>query len=85
MPLLVEAAEDAGGEVVGQGEHVVGAEDDAHALGIERVAIAQPGVGQGPLRGGHAHLRLAAHDLQALANRLFLLAFQRAEVVDRRR
>ena len=85
LPSASDAALDAGGEVLGQREHVVGAEDDARPLGIERLAVAQAGVGQRPLGGGHAHLRFAAHDLEALANRLFLFALQRAEVVDRRR
>ena len=42
----------------------------------------QAGVGQGQLGRGHPHLTLAAHHLQPLADRLFLLLFQRAEVVD---
>ena len=42
----------------------------------------QPGVGQGQLGRGDAHLALAAHHLQPLADGLFLFLFQGAEVVD---
>ena len=79
--LLVEAWQDALGELVGRAEHVVGAEADAGPLGIG-LARPQAGVGQGQLGGGHAHLALAAHHLQPLADGLLLLFFQGAEVVD---
>ena len=65
----------------GIAEHVIDAEADAGPLRVG-LAQAQPGVGQRPLGRGHAHLALAAHHLQALADRLFLLLVQRAEVVD---
>ena len=51
------------------------------AVRVDRPGL-QGGVGQRQLGHGHAHLTLAAHHLQPLADRLLLLFLQRAEVVD---
>ncbi len=80
-PSLVETLHDPVGELLGHGEHVVGAEGDARAVRVERAEF-QAGVGQGPLGGGHAHLTLAAHHLQALADGFLLFLVQGAKVVD---
>ena len=72
---------DAGGEILRQCEHVVGAEDAAEPLrGMVRHGGAA--VMEGPLRGRHRHLAFAAHHLAAFADRLFSLAVEGAEVVD---
>ncbi len=74
---------DAGAELLGHGEHVVGPENAAGAVGIVLAAAdGQGGIGHGQLSRGDAHLAFAAHDFQAFADGLFLLFFQRAEVFD---
>ena len=84
--LLVQAREYSLGELLGYGQDVVGPEIDPRPLRIEPVR-AQSRVVHRPLCHGHAHLALAAHDLQALTNGLFLvLGFwvlgQESEIVD---
>ena len=82
-PFRIAAAIDAGAELFGHRQHVIGAENAAGAFGIVRAAADdQAGVGKGQLSGGDAHLALAAHDFQPLADGLFLFFFQRAEVFD---
>ena len=81
LALLVETLHDPFGKLLGDREHVVGAEGDARPVRVDRAGL-QAGVGQGQLGRGHAHLTLAAHHLQPLADRLLLLLLQRAEVVD---
>ncbi len=70
------------GELQRVGDHVVGAEDHASALGIE-LSLRQSGVEHGPLGRSDAHLRLAADGLKPLADGLLLVTFEGPEVVDR--
>ena len=79
--LAAETLPDALGKLLGQAQHVVGAEADADPIGID-LADLDGGVGQGQLGHGHAHLALAAQHPQGLANLLLLLLFQGAEVFD---
>ena len=80
-PCGVKALQDAFGELFWNREHVVGAEGDSRAVGIDLPA-GDARIGQRQLGGGHAHLALATHHLQTLADRLLLLLFEGAEVVD---
>ena len=81
FPLAADALADALVELLRQAQHVVGAETDADPIGIDRADL-DGGVGQRQLGHGHAHLALAAHHPQGLADLFLLLLFQRAEVLD---
>ncbi len=83
VALRTAAAIDARAEFLGHGEHVVGTEHAAGAVGIVlAIADNQTGIGQCQLRGGDAHLAFTAHDFQAFADGLLLFFFEWAEVLD---
>ena len=79
--LAVPTFDDALDKIVGRRQHIIGAENDAASVRVGR-AEGQFRVAERPLGRGHSHLALATHNLQPLANRLFLLFFERPKVVD---
>ena len=81
LPRGVAALGHTGGEILREREHVIRAKHTAKPFRLVLVGT-EPTAVQRPLRRGHRHLALAAHHLEPLADRLFLLRIERTEVVD---